>query len=95
MIIFQKNIEEKYIKDDCDSFIENQSKKLSPVIKNKDISKQYLNNSIQHVITRLFEFLYISVYRETTFDEIFKNANPDVFLEAVGFTKEDFEKFNK
>ena len=79
----------------CDSFKKAVKKKLSPIIKNGDISKQDLDNSVQHIITRLFEFLYISVYRETTFDEIFKNANPDVFLEAVGITKEDFEKFNK
>lgn len=70
-------------------------KNLKPKI-NGDMSIQDLNNVAQHIITRLFEFLYISVYRETTFDEIFKNANPDVFLEAVGITKEDFvEKANK
>lgn len=53
------------------------------------------NNVIQHLISRLFQFLYISVYRETTFEEIFKNANPDVFLEAVGITKKDFEVLNR
>jgi len=53
------------------------------------------NNVIQHLISRLFQFLYISVYRETTFEEIFKNANPDVFLEAVGITKKDFELLNR
>ena len=46
-------------------------------------------------MSRLIEFLYISVYRETTFREIFKNADPDVFLEAVGIKKEDFEALNK
>lgn len=53
------------------------------------------NNVIQHLISRLFQFLYISVYRETTFNEIFNNANPEVFLEAVGITKEDFETLNQ
>jgi len=53
------------------------------------------NNVIQHLISRLFEFLYISVYRETTFKEIFNNANPEVFLEAVGITKDDFETLNR
>ena len=53
------------------------------------------NNVIQHLISRLFQFLYISVYRETTFDEIFSNADPDVFLEAVGITKKDFEILNR
>lgn len=50
---------------------------------------------MKHLLARLFEFLYISVYRETTFKEIFKNADPNVFLEAVGITKKDFEILNK
>lgn len=50
---------------------------------------------LRHILSRLVEFLYISVYRETTFREIFKNADPDVFLEAVGITKEEFETINK
>ena len=53
------------------------------------------DNVLRHILSRLFEFLFISVYRETTFDEIFKNADPQVFLEAVGITKEQFEKLNK
>ena len=53
------------------------------------------NNVIQHLISRLFQFLYISVYRETTFDEIFQNADPNTFLEAVGITKKDFETLNR
>jgi hypothetical protein len=58
-------------------------------------SVESAENVIQHLISRLFQFLYISVYRETTFDEIFKNANPEVFLEAVGITKKDFETLNR
>lgn len=53
------------------------------------------DNVIRHILSRLFQFLYISVYRETTFDEIFSNADPDVFLEAVGITKEDFTVLNR
>lgn len=53
------------------------------------------DNVMKHILSRLFEFLYISVYRETTFDEIFKNADPNVFLEAVGISKKDFEVLNK
>ncbi len=53
------------------------------------------NNVLRHILSRLFEFLYISVYRETTFDEIFKNADPDVFLEAVGITKDEFTVLNR
>ena len=53
------------------------------------------DNVMKHILARLFEFLYISVYRETTFQEIFKNADPNVFLEAVGITKKDFEVLNK
>ena len=80
----------------CDSFRKIIKKKLTPIIKNdNDVSIQDLDNSIQHIIARLFEFLYISVYRETTFDEIFKNADPNIFLEAVGITKKEFEKINK
>jgi len=52
-------------------------------------------NIIQHILSRLFEFLYISVYRETTFQEIFNNADPDLFLEAVGITKDDFIILNR
>ncbi len=53
------------------------------------------DNVLKHLLARLFEFLYISVYRETTFMEIFNNADPDVFLEAVGITKKDFQILNK
>ena len=69
---------------------------LSPEIPHENgNSIEDADNVLKHILARLFEFLYISVYRETTFDEIFSNANPDVFLEAVGITKEDFEVLNK
>ena len=64
----------------------------------KDVPKETVEdaeNVMRHILSRLFEFLYISVYRETTFDEIFKNADPDVFLEAVGITKEEFTVLNR
>lgn len=53
------------------------------------------DNVMRHILSRLFEFLYISVYRETTFDEIFGNADPNVFLEAVGITKDEFTVLNR
>lgn len=60
-----------------------------------EVSMEETQNALQHILARLFEFLYISVYRETTFAEVFKNANPNVFLSAVGITKEDFQKLNE
>lgn len=79
----------------CDSFTAAVKNDLRP---KKDVPKETVedaDNVIRHILSRLFEFLYISVYRETTFDEIFKNADPDVFLEAVGITKEDFTVLNR
>lgn len=79
-----------------DSFEKAVIKALRPIIKNKDDTTiEDADNVMQHILARLFEFLYISVYRETTFDEIFKNADPNIFLEAVGITKKDFEVLNK
>jgi hypothetical protein len=69
---------------------------LKPEIKDKERnSVEDADNVMKHILARLFEFLYISVYRETTFSEIFQNANPEVFLEAVGITKKDFTVLNK
>ena len=70
---------------------------LKPAITNKEggTTVADANNVLRHILARLVEFLYISVYRETTFGEIFKNADPDVFLEAVGITKQDFQTLNK
>ena len=79
-----------------DSFKRSIKNILSPKIPyEKGKSVEDADNVMKHILARLFEFLYISVYRETTFKEIFNNANPDVFLEAVGITKEDFETLNK
>ena len=70
---------------------------LKPVIKSEEGGTTVgdVNNILMHILARLVEFLYISVYRETTFSEIFKNADPHVFLEAVGIEKKDFEALNK
>ena len=69
---------------------------LTPVVDpKKGETIEDADNVLKHLLARLFEFLYISVYRETTFMEIFKNADPNVFLEAVGITKKDFEILNK
>ena len=35
------------------------------------------------------------MYRDTTFEEIFNNADLNVFLKAVGITKKDIEILNK
>lgn len=79
-----------------DSFkraVKNELTPKTPYEKGKSVEDA--DNVMKHILARLFEFLYISVYRETTFKEIFKNADPNLFLEAVGITKEDFEVLNK
>lgn len=80
----------------CDSFRRAVKNNLNPIkeIKNGETIED-ADNVLKHILARLFEFLYISVYRETTFMEIFNNADPNVFLEAVGITKKDFEVLNK
>ena len=80
-----------------DSFSRAVRNALKPVIKDNEggTTVDDADNVLRHILARLVEFLYISVYRETTFSEIFKNADPDVFLEAVGITKKDFETLNK
>lgn len=80
----------------CDSFKRAIKNNLNPIkdIKNGETIED-ADNVLKHILARLFEFLYISVYRETTFMEIFNNADPNVFLEAVGITKRDFEVLNK
>lgn len=80
----------------CDSFKRAIKENLSPKVPyEKGNSVEDADNVMKHILARLFEFLYISVYRETTFQEIFKNADPNIFLEAVGITKKDFEILNK
>lgn len=80
----------------CDSFRRAVKTNLTPIVDSKDGETiEDADNVLKHLLARLFEFLYISVYRETTFIEIFKNADPNVFLEAVGITKKDFEILNK
>lgn len=80
----------------CDSFRRAVKTNLTPVVDPKNGETiEDADNVLKHLLARLFEFLYISVYRETTFMEIFKNADPNVFLEAVGITKKDFEILNK
>lgn len=80
----------------CDSFKRAVKANLIPVVDPKNGETiEDADNVLKHLLARLFEFLYISVYRETTFMEIFKNADPNVFLEAVGITKKDFEILNK
>ena len=78
------------------SFINAIKKELTPrKLKVPGETVEDADNVLRHILSRLFEFLYISVYRETTFDEIFANADADIFLEAVGITKEEFQILNK
>lgn len=80
----------------CDSFRRAVKNSLVPIIESRNgETVEDANNVMKHILARLFEFLFISVYRETTFKEIFNNADPIIFLEAVGITKEDFEVLNK
>lgn len=79
-----------------DSFVAAVRNELRPP--RKDGPKETVedaDNVLRHILSRLFEFLYISVYRETTFEEIFENADADIFLEAVGITKEQFTILNR
>lgn len=80
----------------CDSFKRAYKNDLTLIIEDSSTNSiEDADNVLKHILARLFEFLYISVYRETTFNEIFKNADPDIFLQAVGITKKDFEILNK
>ena len=65
----------------CDSFLRAIRTILTPRVEGDCKSIEDADNVMKHILSRLFEFLYISVYRETTFNEIFNNADPDVFLE--------------
>jgi hypothetical protein len=79
----------------ADSFKNAVIKTLKPVIKSKDTSVEDAHNVIKHILAKVFQFLYISVYRETKFSEVFENADSNVFHAAVGITKEDFKILNK
>ena len=98
---YPKNIPEKYRgmlyrRWYCDSFQRAVKNSLVPVVTPKNGETiEDADNVLKHILARLFEFLYISVYRETTFEEIFNNADPNIFLEAVGISKKDFEVLNK
>lgn len=80
-----------------ESFVRAVKDCLRPVIKDDEggTTVADADNVLRHILARLVEFLYISVYRETTFNEIFQNADPNVFLEAVGIKKSEFETLNK
>jgi hypothetical protein len=91
---YKKSLYKRWYKDSFLKVVRNKFRRPVDPAGNGDTIEN-ANNVIQHLISRLFQFLYISVYRETTFNEIFKNANPEVFLEAVGITKNDFETLNR
>lgn len=68
---------------------------LKPLIKDSERSVEDTHNVLKHILSKVFQFLYISVYRETKFREVFANADPYVFHSAVGIKKEEFEILNK
>ena len=81
----------------AESFLKAVKNNLVPVIHTPQnaLSQDDASNALRHILGRLVQFLYISVYREMTFREIFQNADPNVFLEAVGIRKNEFETLNK
>lgn len=68
---------------------------LKPLISDNERSVEDTHNVLKHLLSKVFQFLYISVYRETIFKEVFANADPYVFHSAVGIRKEEFEIINK
>jgi hypothetical protein len=68
---------------------------LKPVIDEKQGTVEDTHNVLRHILAKVFQFLYISVYRETKFKDVFANADPYVFHSAVGIKKEEFEILNK
>ncbi len=68
---------------------------LKPLIKDNERSVEDTHNVLKHILAKVFQFLFISVYRETKFKEVFANADPYVFHSAVGIKKEEFEILNK
>jgi len=68
---------------------------LKPLIKDTEGSVEDTQNVLKHILSKVFQFLYISVYRETSFKEVFANADSYVFHSAVGIKKEEFEILNK
>lgn len=78
-----------------ESFRQIVRKQLKPKIKDKESTVEDTENVLRHILAKVFQFLYISVYRETTFREIFDNADPYVFHSAIGIKKEEFEILNK
>jgi hypothetical protein len=68
---------------------------LKPLIKDTERSVEDTHNVLKHILSKVFQFLYISVYRETKFKEVFANADPYVFHSAVGIRKEEFDIINK
>lgn len=68
---------------------------MKPLIKDNERSVEDTHNVLKHILSKVFQFLFISVYRETKFKEVFANADPYVFHSAVGIKKEEFEILNK
>jgi hypothetical protein len=85
-----------YLKWYRDSFRAAIQSELKPKIKEENGNTiEDTQNVLRHILSKVFQFLYISVYRETRFMDVFENADPYVFHSAVGIKKEEFEILNK
>jgi hypothetical protein len=89
---FQGKIKIRWYRDSFRNII---IQSLKPLIKDTEGSVEDTHNVLKHILSKVFQFLYISVYRETTFKEVFVNADSYVFHSAVGIKKEEFEILNK
>jgi len=90
---FRKKMYLKWYRDSFRAVIQSE---LKPQIKEGNgTTIEDTQNVLRHILSKVFQFLYISVYRETKFKEVFENADPYVFHSAVGIKKEEFEILNK
>jgi hypothetical protein len=90
---FRKKMYLKWYKESFRSAVIQQLK--PPINKENGTSVEDTQNVLRHILSKIFQFLYISVYRETKFKEVFANADSYVFHSAVGIKKEDFEILNR
>lgn len=92
-LLFRKVIFNRIFREDFKKIVLNEfvadEERVDVQIQNKAINK------IAHILSRLLQFLYISVYRERKFDEVFDQAKDEVFLQAIGISKDKFAKLNK
>lgn len=90
---FKKKMYKKWYKDSFKAAV--QSSMKAKIIDKDSGSIEDTQNVLKHILSKVFQFLYISVYRETKFKDVFANADPYVFHSAVGIKKEEFEILNR